>query len=90
MSAITEYCLLRGGVTLKETTNNEISNKELHDLLLSMRSEQYSHLQEQDYLLQIIQNQSRPQFGREFLANLSANAVWDGALFIGSKLLKKL
>ena len=90
MSAIEEYYLHRGNSTKPSNNDCKISNKDLHELLLRMRYEQDSHLQQQDYLLQIIQNQSKPQFGREFLANISANAAWDGLLFIGSKLLKRL
>ena len=90
MSAIEEYYSHRGNSTKNNNNGCKISNEELHELLLRMRYEQDSHLQQQDYLLQIIQNQSKPQFGREFFANISANAVWDGVLFIGSKLLKRL
>ena len=85
MSAIEEYCK---GAPIAQASKSEISNKDLHELLVRMRSEQDFHLRQQDLLLEVIRNQSRPQFGREFLANLSANAVWDGFLFIGSKLLK--
>lgn len=84
MSAIEEY--YKGASVVK--TQQDVSNKDLHELLVRMRNEQYAHLREQDLLLEVIRNQSRPQFGREFLANLSANAVWDGFLFIGSKLLR--
>lgn len=84
MSAIEEYC--KGASVVK--SQQDVSNKDLHELLVRMRNEQYAHLREQDLLLEVIRNQSRPQFGREFLANLSANAVWDGLLFIGSKLLR--
>lgn len=85
MSAIEEYCK---GATISQSRKSDITNNDLHELLVRMRNEQYTHLREQDLLLEVIRNQSRPQFGREFLANLSANAVWDGFLFIGSKLLK--
>ena len=85
MSAIEEYCK---GATISQSRKSDITNNDLHELLMRMRNEQYAHLREQDLLLEVIRNQSRPQFGREFLANLSANAVWDGFLFIGSKLLK--
>lgn len=84
-SAIEEYCK---GATISQSRKSDITNNDLHELLVRMRNEQYAHLREQDLLLEVIRNQSRPQFGREFLANLSANAVWDGFLFIGSKLLK--
>ena len=68
--------------------NEDVTNNDIHELLVRMRNEQYQHLKEQDLLLGIIRNQSRPQFGIEVLANLVGSALWDGILFVGGKLLK--
>ena len=68
--------------------NEGVTNNDIHELLVRMRNEQYQHLKEQDLLLGIIRNQSRPQFGIEVLANLVGSALWDGILFVGGKLLK--
>lgn len=86
-SAIQEYYLASQGLR-RANGNGRISNEDLHELLTSIRNEQYYHLNEQDKLLTIIRNQSKPQFGREFLANLTANAAWDGLLYLGSKFIK--
>lgn len=86
-SVIQEYYLMSKGMRL-DNGKSDISNNELHELLNRVRYEQYYHLCEQDKLLTIIRNQSKPQFGREFLANLTANAVWDGLLYVGSKFIK--
>ena len=88
LTPIQEYCLLSNKGRLANDKRN-ISNDDLHELLERVRKEQYYHLKEQDQLLQIICNQSKPQFGREFLANITANVAWDGLLYIGSKLLKR-
>ncbi|MGN0929852.1 MAG: hypothetical protein ACI4N3_04390 [Alphaproteobacteria bacterium] len=90
-SALEEYCLLKRGISttpINEEQNKEVTNKELHELLVQMKNEHSEHLREQDLLLDIIKNQSKPNFPREFLANLSANALWDGALYIFGKLGK--
>lgn len=36
-----------------------------------------SHLSQQDLLLEIIKKQSKPQFGREVLANLTGDAIFE-------------
>ena len=84
--AIQEYYAIKSCNPSRNSSG--VSNKELHELLLAMHQEHDRHLREQDLLLQIIQNQSKPNFPREFLANVSANAAWDGLLFVGSKLIK--
>ena len=86
-SPIQDYYRRRYGLRLAND-NKDISNNELHELLVIMRNEQYEHLREQDLLLNIIRNQSKPQFGREVLANVVGSAVWDGLLFVGSKIFK--
>ncbi|MGN1156673.1 MAG: hypothetical protein ACI4TK_10880 [Agathobacter sp.] len=90
-SALEEYCLLSRGIgatPVNNESNKNITNEELHELLVRMRNEHSEHLREQDMLLDIIRNQSKPNFPREFLANLTANAAWDGALYILGKLGK--
>lgn len=86
LSPIQEYYQYKNR---KPTTDKaDISNNELHELLMRMRNEQYQHLREQDLLLNIIRNQSKPQFGREVLANIVGSAAWDGILYLGSKIFK--
>lgn len=86
-SPIQEYYKCIYGRRL-DPDNEDVTNDEIHELLVRMRNEQYQHLREQDLLLGIIRNQSRPQFGIEVLANLVGSALWDGILFVGGKLLK--
>lgn len=67
-SAIQEYCeACRKQVGI---TENGVTGYELHE----------QHLRQQDLLLQIIQEQSKPQLGREILANAIGNAVYDAAI----------
>lgn len=87
LSPIQEYYRYRHGIPTS-TDKADISNNELHELLMRMRDEQYQHLREQDLLLNIIRNQSKPQFGREVLANIVGSAAWDGILYLGSKIFK--
>ena len=47
------------------------------------------HLKQQDLLLEIIQEQSKPQFGREVLANITGDVAYD-ILKVGLKGLTKL
>lgn len=86
-SPIQEYYRCRYGIS-PASDNGNVSNKEIHEMLTRMRNEQYRHLREQDLLLNIIRNQSKPQFGREVLANIVGSAAWDGILYLGSKLFK--
>lgn len=87
LSPIQEYYRYKNGIPTS-TDKADISNNELHELLMRMRNEQYQHLREQDLLLNIIRNQSKPQFGREVLANIVGSAAWDGILYLGSKIFK--
>lgn len=84
-SPIEEYYLYRNGVGKKPIGDNlspseklKVSNEHLHQLLVNMREEQYNHLLEQDELLTIIRNQSRPQFIREVGANVVGSFIYDG------------
>lgn len=86
-SAIQEYYLCRQGLGLAKG-RGDISNEDLHELLVRIRNEHTEHLREQDLLLNIIRNQSKPQFFREVSANIVGSAVWDGLLYLGSKLCK--
>lgn len=88
LTPIQEYYLCSRERKPSVQSDTPVSNEDLRKLLTELRYEQQQHLDEQDLLLQVIQNQSRPQFGREFLANLTANAVWDGLIFVGSKIFK--
>ena len=75
-SAIQEYYLCRQGARLADGGGT------------SNRNEHTEHLREQDLLLNIIRNQSKPQFFREVGANIVGSAIWDSILFLGSKLCK--
>ena len=69
-SAIQEYCEAcrrQVGVTDKKV----VSDYDLHE----------QHLKQQDLLLEIIQEQSKPQLGREILANAIGNAVYDATIW---------
>lgn len=90
-SALEEYCLLRRGICTTpndDKSKKEVTNAELHELLVRMRNEQGEHLREQDLLLDIIRNQSKPQFWREVLSNTVGNFVYEGLVW-GFKCLKK-
>lgn len=87
MSAIREY--YQFSTTVKsDTCKSEITNSDLRELIVRLREEQYAHLREQDLLLDIIRNQSKPQFWREVGANIVGDAFYDVFIHIGSKLLK--
>lgn len=85
-SAIQEYYLCRQGLRLAD--DKDISNDDLHRLLLEMRDERIRDARQNEYLLEIIRRQSKPQFFREVGANIVGSAVWDGLLYLGSKLCK--
>ena len=53
-----------------------------------MRDERIRDARQNEYLLEIIRRQSKPQFFREVGANIVGSAVWDGLLYLGSKLCK--
>lgn len=76
MSGIEEYYL-----GTEKPKRAEVSNEDLERLMLQIRREQI-------YMLDQIRYQGRPQLGQQFLVNLSANAIWDGILFLGAKLIK--
>lgn len=85
-SAIQEYYLCRQGLRLAD--DKDMSNNDLHRLLLEMRDERIRDARQNEYLLEIIRRQSKPQFFREVLSNTVGNALWDGLLYLGSKLCK--
>lgn len=86
-SAIQNYYIIKQGLGLAKD-GKDISNEDLHELLVRIRDEHTEHLREQDLLFNIIRNQSKPQFLREVGANVVGSAIWDGLLYIGSKLCK--
>ena len=76
-SAIMEYCeACRKQVGIP---SNGVTGYELHE----------QHLKQQDLLLQIIREQSKPQFGREVLANIVGDFSYD-ILKMGLKGLTKI
>lgn len=77
-SAIQEYCeACRRQVGMTDKRVN--CDYETHE----------QHLRQQDLLLQIIQEQSKPQFGREVLANIVGDFSYD-ILKAGLKGLTKI
>ena len=85
-SAIQEYYLCRQGLRLAD--DKDISNDDLHRLLLEMRDERIRDARQNEYLLEIIRRQSKPQFWREVGANLTADAIFEVAMRLGSKILR--
>ena len=83
-SAIQEYYLCRQGLGLAD--DKDISNDDLHKLLLEMRDERIRDERQNRYLLEIIRRQSKPQFWREVGANLTADAFFGVALRLGKKI----
>lgn len=86
-SPIQEYYQRKYGLRLADNDAN-ISNDDLHKLLLEMRDERIRDVQQNRYLLEIIRRQSKPQFWREVGANLTADAFFEIALRLGSKIFK--
>ena len=90
-SALAEYCLLSRGISTTpndEGQKNEVTNAELHELLVRMKDEHTQHLREHDLLLDIIRNQSKPQFWREVGANVVGSIFFESGLYILGKLGK--
>lgn len=90
-SALAEYCLLSRGIGTTpndDKSKNEVTNAELHELLVRMRNEHNEHLREQDLLLDVIRNQSKPQFWREVGANVVGSVFVESGLYILGKLGK--
>lgn len=74
-SAIQEYCeSCRGKVGVPD----DKTGYQLHE----------EHLREQDLLLDIIRQQSKPQFGREVLANIVGSASYDFILGVFRRLIR--
>lgn len=83
--ALREYYLYRNGYKPKSASS---SSENIEEILTRMSREHTEHLREQDFLLEVIRQQSKPQFGREVLANVVGNAITDGAVFLIKSLCK--
>ena len=83
--ALREYYLYRNGYKPKSASS---SSENIEEILTRMSREHTEHLREQDLLLEVIRQQSKPQFGREVLANVVGNAITDGAVFLIKSLCK--
>lgn len=83
--ALREYYLYRNGYKPKSASS---SSENIEEILTRMSREHAEHLREQDLLLEVIRQQSKPQFGREVLANVVGNAITDGAVFLIKSLCK--
>lgn len=77
--ALREYYLYRNGYKPKMVSSD---SDDIREILTRIGQEHTEHLREQDFLLEIIRQQSKPQFGREVLANVVGNAITDGAVFL--------
>lgn len=85
-SAISDYYNIKRGIVRNDDT--PITNEDLRALLQEMRDERIRDARQNEYLLEIIRRQSKPQFFREVGANLTADALFEIALRLGSKILK--
>lgn len=83
--ALREYYLYRNGYKPKSASS---SSENIEEILTRMSREHAEHLRKQDLLLEVIRQQSKPQFGREVLANVVGNAITDGAVFLIKSLCK--
>lgn len=57
---------------------SDVSNKDLYELMLALRNEQYRYLEQRD----------RYMFAKDVGANVVGSAIWSGLIFVGSKILK--
>lgn len=83
--ALREYYFYRNGYKPKTASG---SSEAIREILTRMSREHAEYLREQDLLLEVIRQQSKPQFGREVLANVVGNAITDGAVFLIKSLCK--
>lgn len=64
-------------------TNNarntsDVSNRDLYELILALRNEQYRYLEQRN----------RYMFAKDVGANVVGSAIWSGLLYVGSKVFK--
>ena len=57
---------------------SDVSNRDLYELMLALRNEQYRYLEQRD----------RYMFAKDVGANVVGSAIWSGLIFVGSKILK--
>lgn len=82
-----EYCKKK---YLDECLSNckDESQKALMLMQMDNAKSNELHLQNQDLLLQVIKKQSKPQFGREVLANFTGDVIFEILLRGASRLFK--
>ena len=74
MTPIQEYYAYTQG-----TRNTpDVSNRDLYELMLALRNEQYRYYEHRD----------RYMFVKDVGANVVGSAIWSGLLYVGSKILK--
>ena len=74
MTSIQEYYAYTQG----DRNTSDVSNRDLYELMLALRNEQYRYLEQRD----------RYMFAKDVGANVVGSAIWSGLIFIGSKILK--
>ena len=57
---------------------SDVSNRDLYELMLALRNEQYRYLKQRD----------RYMFAKDVGANVVGSAIWSGLLYVGSKIFK--
>lgn len=74
MTPIQEYY----AYTNNARNTSDVSNRDLYELMLALRNEQYRYLEQRD----------RYMFAKDVGANVVGSAIWSGLIFVGSKILK--
>ena len=74
MTPIQEYYAYTNNVR----NTSDVSNRDLYELMLALRNEQYRYYEHRD----------RYMFAKDVGANVVGSAIWSGFIFVGSKILK--
>ena len=74
MTPIQEYYAYTNNVR----NTSDVSNRDLYELMLALRNEQYRYLEQRD----------RYMFAKDVGANVVGSAIWSGLLYVGSKVFK--
>lgn len=74
MTPIQEYY----AYTNNARNTSDVSNRDLYELMIALRNEQYRYLEQRD----------RYMFAKDVGANVVGSAIWSGLLYVGSKMFK--
>ena len=74
MTPIQEYYAYTNNVR----NTSDVSNRDLYELMIALRNEQYRYLEQRD----------RYMFAKDVGANVIGSAIWSGLIFVCSKILK--